>query len=211
MRASILLLPAFAALAPPASAQASESYHSIELRGGGTVTVRYGPTRRVMVRESNPNRPIRSEGKRLVIDRCNRPCPRGHRIHVEVVTPEIVALGVTDGGILQVQGFPRQSAITAAVSSGGTIDMRSLEAGDVTAAVSQGGRILARPRATLTAAISDGGNITYWGDPTVTTSVRRGGAVGRGSVAELNAPLARVDPPLPRLVPPTPPRPPRNH
>ena len=213
MRASILLLIGLAALPGGAPAQvpaAAPAFRSIELRGGGTVTVRPGPVHRVTVRSGNADRPIRYEGDRLVIDRCRRPCPGGHRIEVEVATPRVAALAVSDGGLIQLAGgFPAQAEMNAAVSSGGTIDMRSLDAMRVTAAVSQGGRILASPRRELTAAISNGGVVTYWGDAKVTSSVRRGGAVLRGRAEERGLPIARLDPPLPVL--PIPPMPPRTH
>lgn len=220
MRASTLLLPIIVALLAPAQAQppaapGAPSFRTIELRGGGLVTVRYGTTRAVTVRQANPDRPIRAEGERLVIDRCSNRCPNGHRIHVEVVTPEVATLAVSDGGMLQVErGFPRRAAITAAVSSGGTIDMRSLEAASVTAAVSQGGRILTRADRALTASISNGGAVTYWGNPVLTSSVRHGGVVEEGRPADLATPIAQFDPTLPRLPrprAPAPPRPPRTH
>jgi hypothetical protein len=221
MRTSTILLPAVAVLlAAPAYSQPSAttlpgSFDSIELRGGGMVTVRYGPARQVTVREPNPDRPIRAEGARLVIDRCSGRCSGGHRIHVEVVTPEIARLAVTDGGLLEIRaGFPRQAAVAASVNSGGIIDMRLLEAASVSASVSQGGRILTRPRQGLTAAISDGGNVTYWGDAEVSSSVRRGGAVARGAPADFAAPAVGFERPPPRLPtlakPPAPPRPPRT-
>ncbi|HEX8621809.1 MAG TPA: DUF2807 domain-containing protein [Allosphingosinicella sp.] len=215
MRASILILAALASFPAEAGAQppAGRSFESIELRGGGAVTVRHGPVRRVTVRSGGAGRPIRYEGDRLVIDRCRRPCPGGHRIEVEVTVPALAALAVSDGGLIQLdRGFPSQAEMTAAVSSGGTIDIRTLKAARVTAAVSQGGRILATPGRELTAAVLDGGVITYWGDPRVTSSVRRGGVVVRGKAAELGLPIARLDPPLPRLPTlPVPPAPPRTH
>jgi Putative auto-transporter adhesin, head GIN domain len=205
MRASTLLLPVIALLLSPAQGQPGAApsparFQSIELRGGGVVTVRHGATHRVRVGGESSGRPIRSEGETLVIDRCARPCPRGHRIEVEIVTPEIARLAVRDGGLIQLVGaFPSQAAAAAAVSSGGTIDMRPLEAASVSAAVNDGGRIFARPRRELAATVSDGGNITYWGEAAVTSSVRRGGVVAQGAAADLRAPLARLDPPLPAL------------
>ena len=214
MRASLLLLAILAPL--PAMAQGpaeTSNFQSIELRGGGIVTVRHGPVRRVTVRGGAEGRPIRSEGDRLVIDRCRRPCPGGHRIEVDIATPRLAGLAVADGGLIQLAGdFPPQPEMAAAVSSGGTIDIRPLRATRVTAAVSQGGRILASPGRELTAAVSNGGNVTYWGDAKVTSSIRGGGVVVRGAAGERLLPVARLDPPLPRLsVPPVPPQLPRTH
>lgn len=217
MRASTLLIAILALAAPPASSQPvgaepAAAFQSIELRGGGTVTVRYGPTRQVVVRDANPDRPIRADGATLLIDRCSGECRRGHRIAVEVVTPELGRVAVSDGGRIELVGdFPRQAAIAASVSSGGTIDIRPIEAARVTAAVEQGGRILARAGRQLTASVSDGGNVTYWGDASVTSSIRRGGVVERGDAADLRRPLAGLDAALaPPPAPPVPPVPPRR-
>ena len=215
MRGSSLLLPFLAALGGSASAQSTEagppaSFQSIELRGGGIVTVRHGAERRVTVLRSNPDRPIRTDGNRLVIDRCSGGCPRGHHIEVEVITPEISRLAVTDGGRIELHGdFPPQAAIAGAVSSGGLIDMRPLEAARVTVAIEHGGRILARPGQALTASVSNGGNVTYWGDPSVTSAIDHGGAVEPGDVADLRSPVSQLDerlvlPPVPAVIPATP-------
>jgi hypothetical protein len=207
MRASTLILAALAALPAAAGAQAPASgFRSIELRGGGTVNVRHGPAPRVTVRSGGAGRAIRYEGDKLVIDRCRRPCPAGHRIEVEIVAPTLAGLAVSDGGTIQLDGaFPAQAEVAAAVSSGGTIDMRRLGAAHVTAAVSQGGRIFASAGRELTAAVLDGGLVTYWGDPKVTSSVRRGGGVVRGSAADLRRPVAQLSPGMPP--PPLPVRP----
>lgn len=201
VRASILLLQLLAFLVGPASVQpadavAAKGFESIELEGGGIVTVRHGPTRAVTVTFQNPDRPIRSDDDRLVIAPCSGVC-RDIHIEVDIVTPAVSRLAVTDGGIIHVVGdFPRQAAVAASVTSGGTLDIRWLEADSVSASVSHGGRILARPGRHLAASISDSGNITYWGDAAVTSSVQRGGAVARGTPAELRTPV-----PLPRRIP----------
>jgi hypothetical protein len=210
MRASTLILALLAAFPAAADAQApaaAPSFRSIELRGGGTVNVRHGPAPRVTVLSAGAGRVIRYEGDKLVIDRCRRPCPEGHRIEVDVVAPALAGLAVSDGGSIQLAGgFPAQAEVAAAVSSGGTIDMRRLGAARVTAAVAEGGRIFASPGRELTAAVLNGGIITYWGDPKVTSSVRGGGAVVRGATADLRRPVAQLDPGMPP--PPLPPIPP---
>lgn len=215
MRVSSRSLLLLAAALPSAAAAAPEGYESIELRGGGTVTVRYGATRHFTVRANPGARAISTEGDRLVIDRCRRRCPHGQRLEVEVVTPDIGRLAVTDGGIIQVRGdFPAQPSAAASVHSGGLIDIRPLAVGQVSAAISQGGRIFARPLRAMNAAISDGGLVTYWGDAAIASSVLRGGAVVRGAARELGQPLEAFDPTVqdpPALlpVPPVPPLPPR--
>lgn len=209
-----LLVPAHA---PAATATEAASYRSIELHGGGTVSVRYGPERRVTISPADHGREIRSQADRLVIERCRGECSQGHRIDIEVVTPQLAELAVSDGGTIRLIGdFPAQDAVAASVSDGGTIDMRSLEAERISASIAQGGRILAYPRRQLAASISDGGVVTYWGTADVRSSVRRGGTVLRGAAGELGAPLARFDTPLAPLpllplppAPPATPKPPR--
>jgi hypothetical protein len=217
MRSSHLLLPLLATVVAAAPAHTetavpTASFQAVELRGGGKVTVRHGPQRRVTVHKGSAQiSAILSDGRRLVIDKCRSKCPRGYRVEVEVVTPEIAALAVTDGGVVQAEGgFPAQAAVEASVSSGGAVDIRSLDAARVVASVRHGGRIFARPGRAMDASVSDGGMIAYWGDPAVRSSVRRGGGVVRGAAADLRRSLAQFDPPLPPLpaVPPLP-QPPR--
>jgi len=170
---SSLLVTLFAA--PATSPAQAAGFGSIELRGGGIVTVRHGAAQRVTVVAGNPDREIRSEGDRLVIEPCGGGCPRGHSLEVEVVTPELESLAVSDGGLIQLVGdFPAQGAVSTSVSDGGTIDIRPLDAGRVSAAVWQGGQILTRPGRTLSATVSNGGIVTYWGNAEVTSSVTRG-------------------------------------
>ena len=72
MRAFIFSLCLVASIPGHAASPAPSprAFQSIELRGGGTVNVRFGATRSVTVRTADPGRPVRVEGERLVIDRC---------------------------------------------------------------------------------------------------------------------------------------------
>jgi hypothetical protein len=197
------LLPA--ASVPAAAQDAPADFRSIELRGGGTVIVRYGAIRNVAIRSGDPAlRPIRSEGDRLVIDRCRERWREGHRIEVEITTPELAGLAVRDGGRIQVVGdFPAQPVVAASVSSGGIIDMRAVEAGRLSAAIAHGGLIYARPRTNLAASISNGGQITYWGEgASVSSTVRDGGVVVRGKATDLDRPVEAFDPTLQTPLPP---------
>ena len=206
MRIARLLVPLLSASVGPASAQpAAESsvFRSIELRGGGSVTVRHGDAHRVTVIEGGTNRPIRTDGDRLVIDECSSDCRGGHRIRVEIVAPEIARLAVANGGRIELRGdFPSQSTVAASVSSGGMIDLRPLEAEQASASIDQGGRILVHARSALSASVSNGGNVTYWGDPSILSSIRLGGVVEQGVSSDLARPMAEFDPqppPLPAL------------
>lgn len=187
-------------------------FRSVELQNGGNVVVRHGPVQRVTILAGDLRyTQIRVDDRqRLVIDRSGQECPRGYQVHVEVVTPEVGALAVSNGGTLQTAGeFPPQASLDAGVEQGGTLDLRAISADAVDATVYSGGRILAAPRHTLSTTITSGGNVTYWGDPQVSKHVRDGGAVQRGRSADARRPLAELNgiqeaiPSLP-AVPPVP-------
>jgi hypothetical protein len=142
-----------------------EQFRSIELRHGGDVVVRHGSAQRVTILEgsSQYSRVRLAVGQRLTIDNCNPDCPRGYRLRMEIITPELLAVSVSHGGALRTLGaFPVQAAIQADVEQGGTIDIRSVAANAVVASVDSGGKIFTQPRQTLTAAVRSGGGITYW-------------------------------------------------
>lgn len=192
----LALLTATAASSAPAQQVGADPFRSVSLRSGGEVVVRYGDVQRIVVGEgaSRPRIAVAADG-RLVIDNSGR--PHRSRAAVEVVTPVLDAVSVEDGGRLRVErGFPRQESIAARVSSGGMIDLRSLEVDRATAEVSQGGSIALRPSARLDASVEQGGAVTYWGSPRVTSSIRHGGVVERGSPEDETRPLGE-----PRLRP----------
>ena len=171
------------------------AFKSVELRNGAHAILRHGAKRRVRVVQGNTSESaIRvEEDGRLRIDRCPDGCPRGYRLEVEIVAPEIGALSVTDGGWLRSSGtFPRQANLAAAVESGGTLDVRSMNVAAVAAAVQHGGRILTEPRESLTAAIAQGGAVLYWGNPDVRRSVQHGGVVSRGKAVDRNRPFEKI-------------------
>jgi Putative auto-transporter adhesin, head GIN domain len=182
-------------------------FRSVELHDGGNVIVRHGPTQRVtiLMGDSRYTRIRVAGGQRLVIEKCQPDCPSDYQHRVEVITPEISAVSVSNGGTVQSVGaFPAQAAITAAVEQGGTVDIRSIPADAVDASVDSGGRIFTTPRMTLAATIVSGGGITYWGDPRVKRAVRDGGVVAKGTRADAGKPLSELNPPLAAL-PPIPP------
>ena len=165
-----------------------ERFSSIELPGGGHVVLRPSPTQRVtLLRGSLDYTRLRvTDRGALVIDKCFRKCPRGYRLELEILSPNVSRLSLANGGSIQSRGdFPRQGALAVDVSHGGTIDVRSMAAQRVTASVNQGGRILTLPQASLSARVNQGGAIFYWGDAQVTKSIDHGGVVTRGSADEL--------------------------
>ena len=182
-------------------------FEAVELHDGGHVVVRAGAVPRVtVVRGDSRNVQITVEGQRLVI-RNEGKHRRGERMEIEVVTPELTAVSVSNGGTVQTAGsFSARPAITARVEQGGTIDIRSVAADAVVASVDSGGRIFTHARRTLDATVRSGGAITYWGAPQVSRSVRHGGMVARGT-ARVDQPLSELDPKLPVIspVPPVPP------
>jgi hypothetical protein len=184
-RMTILTLAAAAAAAVPATAQTPvpvAPFTSVELRGGGSVTVRHGPRQSVTLVRGTTEMTrftVGNDGK-LRIDACVRSC-RNYDLRVEIVTPRIDGLAIAGGGTLRTEGdFPSQRSLAAAVNGGGVLDSRSVAARDVAASVNGGGAIRTRATGTLAASVNGGGAISYWGEPTVTQAVRGGGAVTRG-------------------------------
>lgn len=182
------ILPLFAAaFLAAAPALATElvpvaQFHSVELRGGGTVDVVPGPAQRVTIVEGSSRIThiyVERDGQ-LRIDACNERCPSNYRLRVEVQSPRAPSLAVQGGGqVIAGPGFAPQQQLSAAVDGGGRIDARAIEATHVSAAVNGGGKILVRPRAALSAAVNGGGHIRYLGNPTTAVAIRGGGDVSR--------------------------------
>lgn len=179
----LLGIPAVQAAAQAEATVPVAPFRSVELRNGGKVILRHGPTQRVTFLKGSPGSTqitVSSEDG-LVID-CTSKHARGYELEIEIVTPEIAGLSVAHGGTIQSRGsFPRQAGIGVSVDNGGTIDIRSMSVGSVSASVLSGGRILATPLTMLAATVVEGGHITYWGDARVTQSIEHGGSVTKGS------------------------------
>jgi hypothetical protein len=184
-------LPLFsAALALSAPAQAAETvpvpgFRSVELRGGGTITIVPGPAQRVTILDGSSRfteMHVDRSGK-LKIDVCNQQCPHLYRLRIQIQSPSVPDLAVMGGGTITAQGgFAPQSQLSAAINGGGRIDARSIEARNVSAAVNGGGELLVRTRSSLSAAVNGGGVVRYWGQPAyVSRAVHGGGAVLSGS------------------------------
>lgn len=179
----LLGIPAVQAAAQAEATVPVAPFRSVELRNGGKVILRHGPTQRVTFLKGSPGSTqitVSSEDG-LVID-CTSKHARGYALEIEIVTPEIAGLSVAHGGTIQSHGsFPRQAGIGVSVDNGGTIDIRSMSVGSVSASVLSGGRILATPLTMLAATVVDGGHITYWGDARVTQSIEHGGSVTKAA------------------------------
>ena len=180
-----LMAFAFVASAPALAAEqiAVPHFTSVQLRDGGDVTIVPGPVQRVILvsgsREFTRFR-IRDEGQLEISMECNGRCPRNYSLRIQIESPQVPSLAVSDGGkIVARSGFAPQRHIAAAVSEGGTIDLRAVVVDAVSAAVNSGGDVFVRPRRTLSAAVNGGGDVHYSGNPQVTMAVRNGGDVRR--------------------------------
>ena len=208
----MLVLASITAVAAPGMQPViplTESFRAVELRNGGRVTLVHGESQRVTLLKGDPEQSLIAvdEDGRLVIDHCKpADCTHVHDFELEVTTPGLPAIAVSQGGIIQVrEGFPQQSQAHLAISQGGIIDVRSLPVSGATASVYSGGRIFSKPAASLTARVEQGGNVTYWGDPVVQSSIEQGGVVQQGAAADFARPLSEMDP---ARLPPLPPVPP---
>lgn len=172
--------------AAPALAQTdvpTAPFDSVELDGGGHVTVTYGEAQRVRLIEGSTEytRIAVEDGHKLRIEACRDNCPHEYNLEVEIVTPRIDALAISGGGHIEaLPGFPPPRRIELAVDGGGTIDARALDTTNATAAIDGGGHINLRAEEKLTAAINGGGKVTYWGHPNITQVIDGGGRVERG-------------------------------
>jgi hypothetical protein len=182
-------LPLFAlclAIAGPALAAEVvpvPEFRSVELDGGGLVSVVPGQTQRVTIIEgsSRYTHIYVDRYRQLRIDNCSVPCPRQYRLRVQVESPQAPALAIKGGGeINAARGFAPAADLAVAVSGGGKIDARSVPAAHVSAAVNGGGELLVFARSSLAAAIRGGGLIRYSGNPAVSQVISGGGAVLRG-------------------------------
>ena len=185
-------------------------FSSVELRNGGKAFVRHGATQRVTLLKGSPDytQVTIAGGDRLVIDKCRNKCPRGYEFEIEIVAPDIDGISIADGGTIQARGsFPRREEIRVAVTSGGTIDIRSMTVDSVTASVDQGGIDFYKTSIRPDRQRAPRGNITYWGDAQVTSSVRDGGVVTKGTADEADKPLSDFGYSF-QSVPPVPPLPP---
>jgi hypothetical protein len=179
------LLAAAALAAAPAIATAQTlaplpKFDSVELNGGGDVTIRQGPIQRVTLRSgSTEYSRLEVRGGKLVIRACGDwHCPRHYDLEVEIETPEIGAAAINGGGYIVAEGaFRPQGAVSAAVRGGGKIDLQAVKASAASAAVHGGGGILLFAQNSLSAEVNGGGSIRYLGQPTVNSSVHGGGSV----------------------------------
>lgn len=193
VRRGALAATALAALVCAGAAQADETvsvpaFRSIELRGGGHVTLRHGDVQRVTLTRGSTRYTkfhVKDDGQ-LVIDACNRDCPWVYRLAITIETPAIGGVAVSGGGDIEAEsGFARQPKLAAAVSGGGGIDVRAIPATRASAAVSGGGHIRLRALDDLHAAVDGGGKIAMRsGEVAEASATVSGGGAIRVAVAK---------------------------
>jgi hypothetical protein len=185
MRTAIFLLPILAASVPALAAEnvSVPAFHTVELRGGGDVVIRPGPAQSVTILSGSSQFTsfhVDRNGQ-LKIDACNERCPRHYNLKIEIVSPRAPDVAIEGGGaITATAGFAPQSQLSAAIQGGGEIDLRSVSATSVNAAIDGGGRILTGRSSSLTVAVNGGGDVRYISAGNVTEAVRGGGEVRRG-------------------------------
>ena len=187
MRSAVLLLPiAFLAAAPLAAAETVSvlAFRSVELRGGGNIVIRPGPAQRVVILNGSSQFTsfrMRRDGQ-LRIDACNDRCPQHYNLQIEIQSPHVPDVAIAGGGaITAAPGFSPQNQLSAAVSGGGLIDVRSVSASSVNAAVNGGGKIRSGRSSNLNAAVSGGGEVRYTASGNVSMAVHGGGSVRQGN------------------------------
>lgn len=185
MRSTLPLFAlAFAVSAPAVATEVVpvQPFRSVELRGGGEVTLVPGPAQRVTILNGSTRFThvyLRGDGQ-LRIDACNGQCPQHYNLQVRIESPRAPDVAIAGGGsIVASPGFGPQNRLSAAIRGGGIINVRSIPATDVSAAVDGGGRILVQAHSTLSAAVHGGGDIRYAGNPQVSMAVSGGGDVRR--------------------------------
>ncbi|MGZ6038092.1 MAG: GIN domain-containing protein [Phenylobacterium sp.] len=188
MRLAFLLAAAAVTVAAPvvASAQTvvpTDKFSSVDLHGGGTITIRQGPVQRVTLISGDPKVARfevvdRDHDGRLIMSPCDGFCWGSHHFEVEIETPVLNGVGIHGGGHITAHGaFPAQGAVSATIHGGGDIDMKDVPAQAATAEIHGGGKIQVAAQSTLSAEIYGGGAIRYLGQPTVNSSIHGGGGV----------------------------------
>ena len=178
------LLAAAATAAPALAAEtvAVPGFRSVQLRGGGNVVLRRGPTQRVTLVEGSTAHTkfhVTPDGE-FRINACKGRCPLRYKLSIEIQSPSVPGVAVSKGGRIVADGsFPAQGAISAAVNGGGQIDTRTVAARQVSATLNGGGQILVWAEESLFAAVNGGGTVGYRGRPAVSTAINNGGIVSQ--------------------------------
>lgn len=161
----------------------TDRFTSVDLHGGGKITIRQGPVQRVTLVRGDPKVARfevtdRDRGGRLVMSPCEGFCWGSHHFEVEIETPELNGVAIHGGGHIVAHGaFPSQGAVAASIHGGGEIDMKDVPAKSASASIHGGGRIQVAAQSALAASIFGGGSIRYLGQPTVASEIHGGGTI----------------------------------
>lgn len=181
--AATAILAALPAMAAAEGVVPVEKFNAMELRGGGTITIRQGPVQRVTVIEDTSGKSQvevvdRGEGGKLILSSCRGLCWGRSHFKVEIVTPVMSSVTINGGGQILAEGsFPSQDAVSAVIHGGGIIDLKAMPAQSASARIYGGGKIVVAAQNSLSAAINGGGSIRYLGQPAVSSSIHGGGSV----------------------------------
>ncbi|QIK77965.1 hypothetical protein G7077_02585 [Sphingomonas piscis] len=185
MRNILLTTLAVVTLSVPATGAervATPAFRSIQLMGGGRVTVRPGPVQRVTILTgSSAFTQMRVDRSgQLRIAACNNRCPRNYDLQILIEAPRLPDMAISGGGEIAVaRGFAPESDVAAAIRGGGVIDALQVQTRTASAAISGGGVIKVRASSSLNAAIRGGGEVGYVGNPQVSSAISGGGGLRR--------------------------------
>jgi hypothetical protein len=192
--AGVLLLTALAACSRDERTRSTErrgveAFHSIELRGTGTLDVLVGEQQSLVVEaDSESLKHLHTEvrNQRLVIESRGGWFweNAGGQLRIRVTLPQLNALDMNGAGRISVNGLAggalalvlsgageleasgRVETLTARVNGAGSIDLSRLQATDATVAVNGAGSLQVNATGQLDAVLNGVGSITYDGKPT---------------------------------------------
>lgn len=178
--ATSAVLASIPALANAATVVPVGKFSSLELHGGGTITIRQAPVQKVTILEATSDRAsveVVGDGK-LILAPCRGACWGANHFDVLVETPVMSAVSIMGGGHIVGEGnFAPQGSVSAVIHGGGVIDLKTMPAQSAAAAIHGGGKIIVSAQSALAASIAGGGSIRYLGHPAVSTSIHGGGSV----------------------------------
>ena len=153
-------------------------FDSIELLGGGDITIRYDSEYSFTNTGSPEVWKLTLEKGNLVLG-CPKDQCKGRITRTAVITlPRLENLSLKGGGDITVEGdFPASDSLNISLFGGGDIDAYAIDAEDVNISIKGGGDISVSASDNLNISILGGGDISYRGSPRVSKSIIGGGDV----------------------------------
>ncbi len=158
-------------------------FDGIHATDGASVTIRHGATQQVTIVKGDPQiSVVEVRGNALEISTCRHTCPREYGLEVVVTTPNLDAISVEDGAVIDAQGnFPAQDRLAVKADDGGRADTRAIPVAHLEADATDGGEVDVRATAAIIAKADEGGAVRYWGKPASNVSrASDGGSVSSG-------------------------------